>query len=96
MDCATVTDRLSAGLLVSDGRQGRDLKQHLEMLSSKLLGNVLGNLPFGDDTDDEEEITEEDIGVEDNDANDNGTEDDVTMDDWLKQLVLSDPTPEAG
>lgn len=96
MDCATVTDRLSAGLLVSDGRQGRDLKQQLEMLSSKLLGNVLGDLPFGDDTDDEEEITEEDIDVEDNDANDNDTEDDVTMDDWLKQLVLPDPTPEAG
>ena len=94
MDCATVTDRLSAGLLVSDGRQGRDLKQQLEMLSSKLLGNVLGDHPFGDDTDDE--ITEADIDVQDNDANDNDTEDDVTMDDWLKQLVLPDPTPEAG
>ena len=95
MDSATVTDRLSAGLLVSAGRQERDLKQQLEMLSSKLLGNVLGDLPFEGDTDNEEEITEEDIDVEENDANDNDTEDDVTMDDWLKQLALPDPAPEA-
>ena len=66
------------------------------MLSSNLLGNVLGNLPFGDDTDDEKETIGEDIDIEDNDANDNDTEDDVTMDDWLKQLALPEPTPEAG
>ena len=68
------------------------------MLSDKLLGNVLGDLPFGDDSDDEEEIcgAGPDINAEDNDANDNDTEDDVTMDDWLKQLALPDPTPEAG
>ena len=97
-DCATAVERLSAGLLPSDGSQERDLRKHLEMLSSKLLGNVLGNLPFGDDTDDEEEICEAgpDVNAEDNDAKDNDAEDDVTMDDWLKQLALPDPTPEAG
>ena len=95
-DCATAVERLSAGLLPSDGSRERDLKKHLEMLSSKLLGNVLGNLPFGDDTDDEKETIGEDIDIEDNDANDNDTEDDVTMDDWLKQIALPDPTPEAG
>lgn len=92
-DCATTVERLSAGLLPSDGSQERDLKKHLEMLSSNLLGNVLGNLPFGDDTDDEEKICEV---SPDNDAEDSGAEDDVTMDDWLKQLALPEPTPEAG
>ena len=92
-DCATAVERLSAGLLPSDGSQERDLKKHLEMLSSNLLGNVLGNLPFGDDTDDEEKICEV---SPDNDAEDSGAEDDVTMDDWLKQLALPEPTPEAG
>ena len=68
------------------------------MLSDNLLGNVLGNLPFGDDTDDEEELCEmsPDNDADDNDANANDTEDDVTMDDWLKQHALPDPTPEAG
>ena len=92
-DCATTVERLSAGLLPSDGSQERDLKKHLEMLSSNLLGNVLGNLPFGDDTDDEEKICEV---SPDNDAEDSGAEDDVTMDDSLKQLALPEPTPEAG
>lgn len=91
-DCATAVERLSAGLLPSDGSQERDLKKHLEMLSGKLLGNVLGNLPFGDDTDDEEKICEV---SPDNDAEDSGAEDDVTMDDWLKQLALPEPAPEA-
>ena len=81
-DCATAVERLSAGLLPSDGSQERDLRKHLEMLSGNLLGNVLGNLPFGDDTDDEEELCD--------------IEDDVTMDDWLKQHTIPDPTPEAG
>ena len=92
-DCATAVERLSAGLLPSDGSQERDLRKHLEMLSSNLLGNVLGNLPFGDDTDDEEKICEV---SPDNEAEDSGAEDDVTMDDWLKQLALPEPTPEAG
>ena len=97
MECATAVERLSAGLLPSDGSQERDLRKHLEMLSGNLLGNVLGNLPFGDDTDDEEEICEAgpDVNAEDNDAKDNDAEDDVTMDDWLKQLALPDSTPEA-
>ena len=102
-DCATAVERLSAGLLPSDGSQERDLRKHLEMLSGNLLGNVLGNLPFGDDTDDEEELCEmsPDNDADDNDENANDTnandiEDDVTMDDWLKQHTLSDPTPEAG
>ena len=102
-DCATAVERLSAGLLPSDGSQERDLRKHLEMLSGKLLGNVLGNLPFGDDTDDEEELCEmsPDNDADDNDENANDTnandiEDDVTMDDWLKQHTLPDPTPEAG
>ncbi len=96
-DCATAVERLSAGLLPSDGSQERDLRKHLEMLSGKLLGNVLGDLPFGDDSDGEEEICEAgpETRVEDNDANDNDAEDDVTMDDWLKQIALPDPTPEA-
>lgn len=101
-DCATAVERLSAGLLPSDGSQERELKKQMEMLSSKLLGNVLGNLPFGDDTDDEEKICEvsPDNDADDNDANANDTnvndtEDDVTMDDWLKQHALPDPTPEA-
>lgn len=92
-DCATAVERLSAGLLPSDGSQERDLRKHLEMLSSNLLGNVLGNLPFGDDSDDEEKICEV---SPDNEAEDSGAEDDVTMDDWLKQLALPEPTPEAG
>ena len=96
-DCATAVERLSAGLLPSDGSQERDLRKHLEMLSGKLLGNVLGDLPFGDDSDGEEEICEAgpETHVEDNDANDNDAEDDFTMDDWLKQLALPDPAPEA-
>lgn len=57
------------------------------------MGNVLGNLPFGDDSDDEEKICEV---SPDNEAEDSGAEDDVTMDDWLKQLALPEPTPEAG
>lgn len=42
------------------------------MLSSKLLGNVLGDFGFGDDTDD------------------------VIIDNWIKQIVLPNPTLEAG
>ena len=102
-DCATTVERLSAGLLPSDGSQERELKKQLEMLTSKLFGNVLDDLPFGDDTDDEEELCEmsPDNDADDNDANANDTnvndtEDDVTMDDWLKQHALPDPTPEAG
>ena len=55
LDCATAVERLSAGLLPSDGSQKRDLRKHLEILSGRLLGNVSGNLPFGDDSYDEEE-----------------------------------------
>lgn len=102
-DCATTVERLSAGLLPSDGSQERELKKQLEMLTSQLFGNVLGDLPFGDDNEDEEELCEmsPDNDTDDNDANANDTnandtEDDVTMDDWLKQHALPDPTPEAG
>ena len=102
MECASTVDRLAAGLLISDERSEKELLQHFATMANDFRSDVLGGFPFGEDAEDDEIMeTDPDNDWEEEEAKGNDTEDDnlvddVTMDDWLRQIGLEDPAPEAG